>query len=181
MRRLERLTALRLAPLRSLRALTDPRHAALRTVRLVSAVFHGAAVRCSLPTLGCEVGWGQPTTSAAWRRVPLVYGDATLGLLELRCSGLLWRRSSHIAALLAEPLALLLALHAESPQTLRGTVLSSQPLHELNNAAHALSLQVGVMQMLLERGDTDEARQFAGLCVRQADKLVAVVAGLRNR
>lgn len=181
MRRLERLTALRLAPLRSLRALTDPRHAALRTVRLVSAVFHGAAVRCSLPTLGCEVGWGRPTADSSWRRVPLVYGDATLGLLELRCSALLWRRSSHIAALLAEPLALLLALHAESPQTLRGTVLSSQPLHELNNAAHALSLQVGVMQMLLERGDTDEARQFARLCVHQADKLVALMVGLRNR
>jgi len=110
-----------------------------------------------------------------------VYGDVSLGLLELRCSALLWRRSSPIVTLLAEPLALLLALHAESPQTLRGTVLAAQPLHELNNAAHALSLQVGVMQMLLDRGDTDEARQFAGLCVRQADKLVALVAGLRNR
>lgn len=181
----ERLAALRLAPLRSLRALADPRHAALRTVRLLSAAAGGAPVRCSLPTLGCEVGWGRRLdlrrAVTTWRGVPLAHAGAELGRLELRGSALLWRRCGRIAALLAEPLALLLALHADAPQALRGAVLAPQPLHELNNAVHALSLQVGVVQLLLERGDAAEAGRFAGLCARQADRLVALVGGLARR
>jgi len=178
----ERLAALRLAPLRSLRALTDPRHAALRTARLLSAAAGGAPVRCWLPTLGCEVRWGRSARGAAsWRGVPLAHAGAELGRLELRGSAMLWRSSGRIAALLAEPLALLLALHADAPQALRGAVLAPQPLHELNNAVHALSLQVGVMHMLLERGDAAEASRFAGLCARQADRLVALVGGLAHR
>lgn len=182
MPRPERLAALRLAPLRSLRALADPRHAALRTVRLLSAAFDGTAVHCALPTLGCEVVWGHPgPASTAWRRVPLVYGGQSLGLLELRCATVRWRAGRRTAALLAESLALLLCVHTGAPQSLRGTVVTQQSLHELNNAVHALSLQAGVVQILLERGDLAEAVQFAALCARQADRLVALVADLRRR
>ena len=182
MRLPERLAALRLAPLRSLRALADPRHAALRTVRLLSAFLGGTAVRCTLPTIGCEVVWGRPgPASLARRRVPLVYGGRSLGQLELRCAAVRWRASRRTVVLLAEPLALLLSVHAGAPQALRGAVVTPQPLHELNNAVHALSLQTGVVQILLERGDMAEASQFAALCARQADRLVALVGELRRR
>jgi hypothetical protein len=182
----QRLARLRLAPLRSLRALADPRRAAQRTVRLISAVLGGAPVRCTVPALGYRVERGAIDAAIAAEPpeqvVILQWQQQRFGSIELWCEPVRWVPAQAIVTEMVDSLALLLALHGppSPPRALRGTVLTPQSLHDLNNVANAITLQVGVMQAMLQRGRSAEAAQFAQRCVAQSERLVALLAALRG-
>lgn len=182
----QRLARLRLAPLRSLRALADPRRAAHRTVRLISAVLGGAPVRCTVTAYGYRVERGQIDAAIAAERplqaLTVQWQQQCFGRVELRSESARWEQAQTIVAGLVDSLALLLALHgpAPSPRALRGTVLTPQRLHDLSNVANAITLQVGVMQAMLQRGRSADAAQFAQRCVTQSERLVALLVALRN-
>ncbi len=182
----QRLARLRLAPLRSLRALADPRRAAQRTVRLISAVLGGAPVRCTVPASGYRVERGTIDAAIAAdlpvQVVIVQWQQQCFGSVELCSEPTRWEQARTLVTELVDSLALLLALHGPppSPRALRGTVLTPQGLHDLNNVANAITLQVGVMQAMLQRGRSAEAAQFAQRCVAQSERLVALLVALRN-
>jgi len=182
----QRLARLRLAPLRSLRALADPRRAAQRGVRLISALLGGAPVRCTVPASGYRVERGAFEAAIAAERplqvVPLQWQQQHFGRVEICSDPVRWEQAKTLVTELVESVAMLLALHgpAPSPRALRGTVLTPQRLHDLNNVANAITLQVGVMQAMLLRGRSADAAQFAGRCVAQSERLVELLVGLRG-
>lgn len=182
----QRFARLRLAPLRSLRALADPRRAVQRCVRLISAVLGGAPVRCTVPASGYRVERGAIDAAIAAElpvQVVIVqWQQQRFGSIELCSEPARWEPARMLVTEMADSLALLLALHGPppSPRALRGTVLTPQGLHDLNNVANAITLQVGVMQAMLQRGRSAEAAQFAQRCVAQSERLVALLVALRN-
>jgi hypothetical protein len=182
----QRLAHLRLAPLRSLRALADPRRAVQRTVRLISAILGHAPVRCVVPESGYRVERGQIDAAVLaglpMHVVSLQWQRQSFGSVELCCESAQWEQMREIVAGMVDSLALLLALHGPppSPRALRGAVLTPQGLHDLNNVANAITLQIGVMQAMLQRGRSADAVQFAERCVAQSERLVALLVALRD-
>ncbi|WP_313913469.1 hypothetical protein [Tahibacter sp.] len=182
----QRLSHLRLAPLRSLRALADPHRAAQRTVRLISAMLGGAPVRCTVTASGYRVERGQidgaVAASLPLQVVPLQWEQHCFGSVELWSEPARWEQARSIVAGLVDSLALLLAVHGPAPSAhaLRGIVLTPERLHDLNNVANAITLQVGVIQAMLQRGRSADAAQFAERCVAQSQRLIALLVSLRT-
>jgi hypothetical protein len=179
----ERLMRLRLVPLRSARALADPRQAMRRAVRLVGAVCGGAAVRCTAKAGGACISRAatRPAEAAQWHTVTLHDGDAEFGCIDVHCTVSRWHDAAAFVEQVAAALALLLAVHAVPARALRGVWLASQRLHDLNNTVGAITLQIGVLQTLLQRGRTDEAAEFAERCGRESERLIELLARLRHR
>lgn len=171
---------LRLLPFRSLRAMTDPRHAAQRLLRVLTRVLGCAQARCELTELACVLERrAVPRKGLRRYRVALQWQGRSLGQITVRTDSLQWSRARPDVCALASGLSFLLAVHA-GPQRLRGVALGARRLHDLNNAVNALSLQIGAIETLLERGQAGEAAQFAQRSAVQAERLTALLSQLRH-
>ncbi len=179
----ERIARLRLAPLRSMRALAEPQHAMRRAARFVGLLCDGAAVRATAPSLGCAVERPASRDPHDARDHTVERGDDGLALvrIDVRCAPQRWEAVGVCVERLAESLALVLALHARPARALRGVWLGAQCWHDINNTVNALTLQASVVQSLLERGRTDEAAAFAERCAHAGDRLVAQLMALHAR
>lgn len=177
------MSRLSLLPLRSLAALTDPRRAAQRLLHVLTGVLGCAQVSCELVPLQCSLQRrGRTREGVLLRRyrIPLRWQGEVLGHIELEIERERWTRLRGEARALAGVLAFALALHASSAR-LRGTVLTPRRLHDLNNVVNTLTLQIGLIRALLQRGQNTQAADFANRCEAQAERLVTQLHQLRKR
>jgi hypothetical protein len=175
----ERLARFRLAPLRSARALTDPEHAMRRAIRVIGVACGARAVRCTVERAGLHVSRGDADALPAYT-LPLRDGTVELGRVDVACTAAQWSAARPFVEQVAEALALLLAAHALPARALRGVWFGAQRIHDLNNAIGAVTLQLGVVHSLLQRGRGAEANVFAERCVREGDRIIELLARLRH-
>ena len=140
-------------------------------------------MRCTATGSGGSVSRAatRPVEAAQWHTVTLRDGDAEFGCIDVHCTASRWHDAAAFVEQVAAALAVLLAVHAAPARALRGVWLASQRLHDLNNTAGAITLQIGVLQTLLQRGRTGEAAEFAERCGRESDRLIELLARLRHR
>lgn len=178
----ERIARLGLVPLLSARALIDPHCAMRRTARLASAACGAAAVTCVVPALSARVRWGQGGGASSCA-VPLRHDAMEFGQLTIDGATRDLPEVAALAAALAAPLGLLLAVHATRARALQSLPLAPQRLHDLNNRVNAVSLQIGVLHAVLQRtraNDPSLLVQCVDRSVGGVDRLVRFVRQLRE-
>lgn len=180
----ERLARLSLAPLRSARALVDPAHALGRAARVIARASGARTVCCTVHASGLNVKRDAVDASAdandVAHTIPLRDGETELGCIHVVCTAARWTAAQPFVERVADALALLLAVHATSAHALRGVWFAAQRIHDLNNAVGSITLQLGVVHSLLQRGRGAEANVFAERCVREGDRLIALLTRLRR-